>query len=362
MPSPYATKLAEAFSAKLLEQIYARSIFPQITNSDYSGDVQQGSKVNIPALSRLTEKTYTGANLSPDDLSEIVAVLNVDQAKSFYFKVKSIDEYKSFIKDPASKTINQRANERKKNVDTFVLGFGGDVAAGNRIGTDYTTGTVAVAATTGVVTGTGTTFTSAMVGRGFRASGHVKWYRVKTFNSATEIVIENDEDDVSSYYDGGSIAAGASYVIEAVTPVTLTTANVVARILDLKQRLDDHEVPDEDRFIVIPPIVENILVRAAEVNIAVPAQYEALLRRGFITELAGFKIFRSTRLAGNNTDGFQCIGGTPDWLTFADKILEAGIEEDLIGNFGAAYKDLYVYGAKVADERRKFGTFLFCKV
>lgn len=361
MPSPYATKLAEAFSAKLLEQIYARALFPEITNTDYSGEVQQGSKVNIPALARLSEKTYTGANLTADDLEEIVAVLTVDQAKSFYFKVKTIDEYKSFIKDPKNKTINQRANERKKNVDTFVLNFYGDVAAGNRVGTNYTTGTVAIDAS-GNVTGTGTTFTSAMVGKGFKATGHTKWYRVKTYTSATAIVIEDDLDDTLSAYTGGAIAAGASYVIEADTPITLTTSNVLEKLLELKQKLDDNEVPDENRFLVIPSVIENIIVRGSGVVLSIPAYYEDLVQKGFITELVGFKLFRSTRLSGNNTNGYHCIGGTPDWLTFADKVLEAGIEEDLIGNFGAAFKDLYVYGGKVADERRKFGVELFAKV
>jgi hypothetical protein len=36
--------------------------------------------------------------------------------------------------------------------------------------------------------------------------------------------------------------------------------------------------------------------------------------------------------------------------------------EDLIGNFGKAYKSLYVYGAKVIDERRKALVELYCKL
>jgi len=40
--------------------------------------------------------------------------------------------------------------------------------------------------------------------------------------------------------------------------------------------------------------------------------------------------------------------------------LEAGIEEDQIGNFGSAFKDLYVYGAKVTDNRLKFAAELYC--
>ena len=75
--------------------------------------------------------------------------------------------------------------------------------------------------------------------------------------------------------------------------------------------------------------------------------------------LLGFKIFRSNRLTGDNTNGYRIIGGHPNWMTFAEKVLEAGIEEDLIGNFGSAFKDLFVYGAKVADSRRHQAGELF---
>lgn len=357
----YATKLAEAFSAKLLGQVYARSIFPAITNSDYAGDVQQGTKVHIPSLARVKEKTYDGSNLTADDLNEMIATLTVDEFKSFYFKVKSIDVYKSFIKDPASKTINQRASERKKNVDGFVLNFHGDVASGNRVGADHTAGTVAINSG-GTVTGVGTGFTAGMVGKGFKAAGHTKWYRVKTFTSATVIVIEDDLDDVASAYTGGVIGSGASYVIEASAPVAVTKANILGKLLDLKTKLDDAEVPEEDRFLVVPSVIENIITLSTDISLSVPAHYEMLLKRGYLGEVAGFQLYKTTRLAGNNTAGYHCVGGTTDWLTFADKVIKTGIEEDLIGNFGSAYKDLYVYGAKVADERRKFGVELFAKV
>ena len=34
------------------------------------------------------------------------------------------------------------------------------------------------------------------------------------------------------------------------------------------------------------------------------------------------------------------------------EVLDARMEEDLIGDFGTAYKDLFVYGAKVKDINR----------
>jgi hypothetical protein len=69
----------------------------------------------------------------------------------------------------------------------------------------------------------------------------------------------------------------------------------------------------------------------------VPAAYESLVVKGFMTELLGSKIIKSPRVAGDNTDGYHCIAANRNWLTFADKVLQVGIEEDQIGNFGSAF-------------------------
>lgn len=362
MPSAYATKLAEGFSAKVLEEIYARSLTDFVVNRDYEGEINQyGSKLNILSLGKLSEKDFTGANLTADDLTEVNATLEITKKKSFYWKEKTLDKWLSYIKNPKGTILEQTGNERMKNMDLFVFGFFGDVAAGNRVGADYTTGTVAVDAS-GNVTGTGTTFTSAMVGRGFKATGHTKWYRVKTYTSGTAIVIENDSDDEVSAYDGGVIAGGTAYTIEATSPVTLTTANVRAQIGKVKIKMDQAEVPDEDRWLVVPTEVEDLITQGGNIQLAVPAAYEDLVKRGFLTELLGFKLFKSVRLSGDNTNGYRILAGHRNWITFAEKILEAKMEEDLIGNFGSAYKDLFVYGAKVPDPRRKFAVEMFAKV
>jgi hypothetical protein len=68
----------------------------------------------------------------------------------------------------------------------------------------------------------------------------------------------------------------------------------------------------------------------------------------------GFDIYEVSddRIDGDNTDGYRCLGGHKSAITFAMGLVENGTE-DLIGNFGKAYKSLHVYGAKVPDERRK---------
>lgn len=357
--------IAQAFSQKLMYEFYDRNLGMQLVNTDYEGEINGvGSTVNILNFDRVTEKTYTGANLTVADLTENNAQLVIDQYKSFYWREKTLDNWLSYIKNPRPTIVRQTGNERRKNVDTFLLGFYGDVAAGNRVGTDYTTGTVEIDAS-GNVTGSGTTFTAAMVGKGFKANGHSSWYRVKTFTSTTAIVIEDDLDDVDSQYTGGAISAGATYTVQANTAVSITTSNLLGKISELKEVLDKAEanghnaVPEEDRWLVVPPEFETTLVQATGVALHVPDAYQELVKKGMITMLQGFKVFKSNRLTGNNTDGYHVLAGHPNWITFAEKVLDTGME-DLIGNFGTAYKDLFVYGAKVTDSRRGQAAELFC--
>ena len=364
----YATKLAEAFSKKLILEGYDNSLLEVIVNRDYEGEINAvGSKLNMLNFDRISEKTYTGADLgTPDDITENNAQLIIDQYKSFYPRIFTIDKWLSYIKDPKPTIVTQMANERNRNIDLFALALYGDVAAGNRVGTDADDATtITITATTGafVVAG-GTPVASTWVGRGIKAVGHTKWYRVKSQSSTTEGFVENDEDDVDSHYDGG-LLSGVSYVVEAITPVAITTSNLLDKVAEMKLKLDiaDRDekstVPDTDRWLIVPPEFEQILIKASGIALHVPAVYEELVKRGFITELQGFKVFKSNRLSGDNTDGFRMLAGHPGWCTFADKVLEVGME-DLIGNFGKAYKDLFVYGAKVNDKRRHYASEMYC--
>lgn len=364
--SARATTLAQGFSATMMKVTYDKSLTDVIVNRNYEGEINGiGSVLNILDFDKVQEKDYAGVALSADSLTENNGQLVIDKKKSFYWKEKVLDNWLSYIKDPHSTVVAQAAQERNKNMDTYVLGKYDDVAAGNRVGTDYTIGSVTVDAVTGAVTGSGTTFTSSMVGKGFKATGHSRWYRVKSFASATSIVIEDDKDDIASAYTGGAIGAGATYIVEAATPVTITTSNILQQVAYVKLKLDSAEkngynaVPEDDRFLVAPPEFETVLYRASGVVLHVPDVYSNMIQKGMVTYLLGFKIYISNRLTGNNTDGYHCIAGHKNWQTFAEKVLTARMEEDIPGDFGTAFKDLIVYGGKVKDIMRPYAAELF---
>lgn len=70
---------------------------------------------------------------------------------------------------------------------------------------EYTTGTVAVTNASTTITGTGTTFTSAMVGRRFKVDSDSRSYKITGFTSTTVLTIE-------SGYEGDT-ASGKTYHI-----------------------------------------------------------------------------------------------------------------------------------------------------
>ena len=366
--SAYGTKLAEGFSSKVMQFVYDNNLLDTIVNRNYEGEINGvGSKLNILDFGKLSEKTYADAALTADSLTENNGQLIIDQYKSFYWKEKTLAKWLSYIKNPHPYIVTQVGDERSRNMDLFAFDLHPDVGSGNRVGTDYTTGDVEVAVTTGVVTGNGTTFTAAMVGRGFKATGHTTWYRIKTYTSATSITIEDDLDDTTSAYTGGAIAASTAYTIEAATVLTITAANILNKVATLKQRLDLAEkngfsaVPDTNRFLVAPPEFFTILTQGTGVVLHVDEAYQDLVKKGFMGMLQGFRLFQSNRLDGDNTDGYYLLAGHTNWLTFTEKVLDARMEEDLIGDFGTAYKDLFVYGAKVKDINRHQAALGFWK-
>lgn len=352
----YPTKLLEVFASQALEIFYAKSISEELCNNDWEGELKgKGSILNVLTFGALDWHTYTGADMTADDLSESNAQLVTDVAKYAYYTIKDYDTFRSYLKDPKGPAQRQLASRLQQIIDIYVLGFYADVGAGNRSGTDYTTGTVTVDVTTGLVTGSGTTFTSAMVGKPFKATGHSTWYRVKTYSSATSIVIEDDKDDATSAYTGGAISAGATYVIQAVTAVQVTKDTIFAKMSALSTILTNNEIPMEDRNMPVPASIAALIKQAPEyVNLGTESGRDNVQNGKLARQFAGFNVYEvpDGRFTGDSVNGWHIIGGHKSALCFAMALTENGVEP-AIGNFGERFKSLVVYGAKVPDERRK---------
>jgi len=366
----YGTNLGEKFAAQALEKYYETSVQPLITNSDYEKLLSPGGSYQFSVLTYgdVTINDYTkGSAITPETLTESEGSLDPDQQKMYYFKIPSLTAFESYVSDPGSALLKRAGDQLKTAIDTYILGLYADTGSGNRVGTNYTVGSVSVTATAGAVTATAASasaWASSMVGLGFKATGHTKWYRIESVNTATTLTIMNDSDDDAQTYDGGEIedkAEAVPYVIEAATPVAITigTTDMIPYIDKLAMNLDRNEIPKSDRWLVVNSYGAAAIRTSAKYTPAVESAYQNVTQKGLIGFCSGFQVYQNEHVYGDNTSGYYILVGHKSAITFAMEFTESGIE-DLVGDFGKAYKGLVVYGAKILDERRKALAYFFC--
>ena len=368
--------------SNVLKLVFRKSFMPEVTNQDFytPGDESMDSTQSIKSKNQKFAITtlysngwasYSGSDLTFNKAQESVSTLTIDQFKAQADLIESLAAFKSSVSDPKSAVIASAGGKLKTLLDKYVLTFYADAGAGNWVGTDYVTGTVTVTTGTGAVTGSGTTFTAGMVGRPFKAAGHTKWYRVKTFSSTTSIVIEDDLDDEASVYTGGTIGAGAAYTIQAATAIALTKSNIAAYLAKCSQYLDEShtdndemQVPTEDRFLLIPAVAKSVLLTASEFNRDIEMVFDKTVTNGLVARAYGMDVYIAPTgfFSGDNTNGIYAIFGHKSWLTAGYGFIEPVSiisAKDNQTNFGDKIKGLFGYGMKVADARRIAGGALF---
>lgn len=347
------------YSLKTVELLWNETLYTQIANTDYEGEIKKaGDRVVVRTAQKLVLSAYTkGMTLVAQDLNPSSEEMIVDQQYYFKFIVDDVDKFQNDID-----AINTEASNSKRDIseliDTDLLSYAWKQVHGlNALGTAYSTGTVAVATGTGVVTGTGTTFTASMVGAPFKAAGHTKWYRVATYTSATSITII-DLDGVA--YTGGTIGAGATYTINAAVAYAITKSNVYGYLVDLKTALSQRLTPRVGRFLVVNAIAEGVILKAPEFIPAVGDAYNQAVKQGLIGKIAGFDVYFSELVAGDNTNGYYILGGDKAFLAFAMQIMDVVVIPSSIdpNSFVSTCKGLVTWGRKVFEGNRGRGGYI----
>lgn len=347
------------YALKLIEILYNETIYTNITNTKYEGIIKEsGDRVRVRTAGKVTLNDYTkGMTLVKQDLVPTYEDLIIDTMKYFDFGVDDVDKIQNDIS-----AINEYAQSSKgvisEYLDSALLNYMADgVLASNMVGTAYATGTVTIAAVTGVVTGTGTTFTAPMVGGIFTTPGLAKSYIITAYTSATSITIK-DLDGVA--YTGGVISGTPAFSIAGATAVALTKSNVYANLVALRTALGKTLAPHAGRFLVINSQFEGLLLQAPEYVQAVASSYEDVVKNGKIGRIAGFDVYLSELIPGDNTAGYWFIAGTKDFCSFAMQINKVSVvpSEADPTSFVSTCKGLLVWGKKIFEGNRGYGAAL----
>jgi len=352
------------YSLKLVELLYNETLYTKITNTNYEGEIRDsGDRVRVRTLGKLSLSAYTkGMTLVAQELAPTSEDLIIDQQYYFRFGVDDIDKMQNDIN-----TITEYAQVSKRDMqellDTDLLTYmRKNVDGRNAIGTVYNTGTITIAATTGVVTGTAT-FTAAMVGGYLSVNSTATtptYYLVTAYTSGSSITIK-DLDAVA--YTGGAIATaaiGSSYVINAATATAITKSNIYKQVVDLRTKLGERLTPKEGRFLVVNSIFEGALLQAPEFIPAVGAAYDDAVKGAKIGKIAGFDVYTSELVNGDNTTGYWFIAGTRDYCAMALQIMKTSMvsESNDPTSFMTTVKGLLVWGRKVFAGNRGRGAVL----
>jgi hypothetical protein len=148
---------------------------------------------------------------------------------------------------------------------------------------------------------------------------------------------------VAAGADSGNINMG-----DSTTPRALTTANVLDFIVDAGTVLDEQNVSDEGRWMVLPPKVVGLLKRSDLRIASLAGDGVSILRNGKVGEVDRFTIYQSRNLLTQASPGnaWYVVYGHSAGLTFAAQIVECQMIDNPV-DFGYLIRGLMVYGYQV---------------
>jgi hypothetical protein len=296
-PSPAysGTFIPEIWSGKFIEKFYATTVLAAISNTDYEGEIKnQGDKVHIRTRPTITIRDYTAnQTLLVERPSSNIVDLAIDKGKYFNTILDDVMDIQADV-NLMSAWSDDAAEQMKITIDTAVLtALLGTPAAANR----------------------GTT--------------------------------------------AGAKSASINLGVTG-TPVTLVARNpsagqveVVDMLVRLGQTLDEQNIPETGRWVVVPTWVSARVKMSELRDAALTGDGQSILRNGRLGMVDRFTIYSSNLLpsgvaAGLAAGEWAIYAGHAHGLTFATQMtkMETLRSES---TFGTLMRGLQIFGYGVLD-------------
>lgn len=270
--------IPEIYSGKMLVKFYAATLFGEIANTDYEGEItKQGDKVYIRTTPDVTIRDYVkGQKLEIETPNSNAVDLTIDYAKYWNFLIDDIDAMQADV-NLSENWTNDAGTQLKIVIDRQIL-------AGMRTSATAQTGN------------TGAT--------GFGATG-----------------------------------ANARQV---------TKADVLDLIVDAMTALDERNVPEENRYVVLPPWAIGMIKKSDLKDASLAGDGTSILRNGRVGMIDRATIYSSNLLPAGVAGGLAAgetgfYFGQRHALTFASQLIKTELMKSE-STFGHLYRGLQVYG------------------
>lgn len=294
----------QLFSRKVLKNFYELTVFNEIANTDYSGEIKaMGDKVWLRTTPAITISDYqVGEDISAkyEVPASNARALTIDQGKMWAFQIDDIDEVQTDL-NLMNIFANDAAERMAIEIDKDVLKF-------LSVGTTATDG------------------------------------------STSDVVAANKGATAGAI--SGNINLG-DYTVGLPVPRSLNSTdndadNILSAIVDCAQVLDEQSIGQENRWIVLPAWACALLKKGDLRRADITGDGTGVIRSGLIGMVDNFKIYRSNNIFedATNAGNFYIPFGTNEGLTFASQLVKT--ESLRIQNsFGEYMRGLNVYGRSV---------------
>lgn len=288
------------WSSKINKRFYAQTVFGEIANNDYSGEISGlGDKVIIMRSPLITIGNYEiGQTLSYERPTIEKTELVIDKAKKFTYTVNDVEKFQTKA-DYMAEFADAAAQQLKVAIDADVLqSIYNDPAATNK-------GTAAGA-----------------------KSGQINL---------------------------GSIAHTTANGDKALKVVSGTASTGEVNAFDLITRLsavlDEANIPESDRWLLVPPLFRTKLAQSAQAIALIQGGDESMYRNGKFGQIDRWTLYSTNQLktavdtggTGSDVTCTYIMAGHKSALCFASQISKV---ESMMNpsDFGTLIRGLNVYG------------------
>lgn len=281
--------IPEIWSGKLIENFYDATVLAEISNTEYEGEIKAfGDTVNIRQTPEITIRDYVkGQTLTVENPDKPKIQLLIDKGEYFACVEDDVDRVQSDINlmDQWSKDASERM---KIKIDTRVL--------------------------------------------------------------------PNLAASADSFNAGGSAGkqSGAFDLGTTASPLTVTkdgdssTVSVTDLIVDMGTVLDENNVPESDRYLIIPARMANLIKKSELKDASLSGDGVSVLRNGRLGMIDRFTLYVSHNLfndTAQSTGGVHIVAGHKMGFTFASQMTEMESMRSE-STFGDIIRGLQVYGYK----------------
>jgi hypothetical protein len=279
--------IPQIWSGKMVVKFYISTVFGEIANTDYEGEITKyGDKVLIRTVPDIVINDYVkGQDLDYENPESPNVELNIDKGKYFAFACDDVDKKQADIPF-IDKWSDDAAQQMKIKIDNTIL------------------------------------------------------------NDSTNVITPVDADNKgqtagknSSSFDMGVTGAA----------IPLSKTNVLDYIVDAGSVLTEQNIPETQRWIVLPTWATNLLKKSDLKDASMTGDNQSTLRNGRLGMIDNFTIYQSNNYDAITDGGASCYNilyGHISGLTFAAQMTKM----ETLRNpktFGDLIRGLNVFGYEV---------------